>query len=111
MRREGAGDAAAEVAAAERFKRRRLDLGRQVAFFQRVELAGVMDDVGVGDAAIGRRAGRRVGQGLAEAAVQRAAGVVLGHEFWRADPAVAVARLAVLEMEGVQHAVADEPVR
>src|SRR6185369_5585697 len=48
---------------------------------------------------------------LAEAAEQRAAGVMFGLPFWRADPAVAVAGAAVLEMEGVQHAVADEPVR
>ena len=47
----------------------------------------------------------------AEAAEQRAAGIVLGLPFRGADPAVAIAGAAVLEMEGVQHAVADEPVR
>src|SRR6267142_2104957 len=38
------------------------------------------------------------------------AGVVFGLPFRGADPAVAVTGAAVLEMEGVQHAVADEPV-
>ena len=55
--------------------------------------------------------GRRIRQLAAEAAEQRAAGVVLGLPFRGADPAVAIAGAAVLEMEGVQHAVADEPVR
>src|SRR5205807_10016718 len=39
------------------------------------------------------------------------AGIVLSQPFWRADPAVAIAGAAVLEVKGVQHAVADEPVR
>ncbi len=69
------------------------------------------DDVGVGDAAIVGDRGRRTRQLAAEAAEQRAAGVVLGQPFRGADPAVAVAGAAVLQMEGVQHAVADEPVR
>jgi hypothetical protein len=36
---------------------------------------------------------------------------MFGLPFRGADPAVAVTGAAVLEMEGVQHAVADEPVR
>src|ERR1700729_257434 len=36
---------------------------------------------------------------------------MLGQPFGRAHPAVAIARLAVLEGEGVQHAVPDEPMR
>src|SRR3954463_14174150 len=68
------------------------------------------DDVGVGDAAIVGNRGRRPRQLAAEAAEQRAAGVVLGQPFRGATPAVAVAGAAVLQMEGVQHAVADEPV-
>ena len=68
------------------------------------------DDVGVGDAAIGSGGGR-VRQLAAEAAEQRAAGVVFGLPFRGADPAVAIAGAAIFEMEGVQHAVADEPVR
>ncbi len=43
--------------------------------------------------------------------IQRAAGVVFGLPFRGADPAIAIAGAAVFEMEGVQHAVADEPVR
>ena len=68
------------------------------------------DDVGVGDAAVGEIGGR-VRQLAAKAAEQRAAGVVLGLPFRGADPAVAVGGAAVLEVKGVQHAVADEPVR
>ena len=79
-------------------------------FFQREQAAGVRDDIGVGDAAVDE-IGRRIRQLAAEAAEQRAAGVVLGLPFRRADPAVAIGRAAVLEMKGVQHAVADEPVR
>ena len=51
------------------------------------------------------------GQLATEAAEQCAAGVVLGQPFRRADPAVAIGGAAVLQMERVQHAVADEPVR
>src|SRR4051812_15753120 len=36
---------------------------------------------------------------------------MLGLPFRGADPAVAVAGAAVFEMEGVQHAIADKPVR
>ena len=69
------------------------------------------DDVGVGDAAVLRHRGGGIGQPAAEAAEQRAAGVVFGQPFGGANPAVAVAGAPVLEAEGVQHAVADEPVR
>ena len=99
------------VAIAARLQRAGLDLGRQMAFLQRQQASGMEDDVGVGDAAVLRHRGGRIRQPAAEAAEQRAAGVVLGLPFRGADPAVAVAGAAVLEMEGVQHAVADEPVR
>ena len=36
---------------------------------------------------------------------------MLGEPFRGADPAVAVAGATILEVKGVQHAVADEPVR
>src|ERR1700692_919883 len=36
---------------------------------------------------------------------------MLGPPFRRANPAVTVTGAAVFEMEGVEHAVADEPVR
>src|SRR3954451_16047064 len=69
------------------------------------------NDVGVGDAAVVGDVGRRARQLAAETAEQRAAGVMLGLPFRRADPAIAIAGAAVLKMKGVQHAVADEPVR
>ena len=99
------------IAIAAPVQRAGFDLGRQMAFLQRQQPAGMKDDVGIGDAAVGGRRGRRTRQLAAEAAEQRAAGVVLGLPFRRADPAVAIAGAAVFEMEGVQHAVADEPVR
>ena len=82
-----------------------------MAFFQRQQASAVKDDVGVGDAAVLVGRCRRIRQFAAEAAEQRAAGIVLGLPFGGADPAVAVTGAAVFEMEGMQHAVADEPVR
>jgi hypothetical protein len=78
--------------------------------FERKELARVENDVGVGDTAVGQMR-RRVRHLAPEAAEQRPAGIVLGEPFWRADPAIAIARAAILEVKGVQHTVADEPVR
>ena len=57
---------------------------------QRQQAAGVEDDVGVGDAAVLRHRGGRVGQPAAEAAEQRAARVMFGLPFGGANPAVAV---------------------
>ena len=111
MRGEGALDAAVVVAITAAVQRAGLDLGRHVEFLQREQLAGMEDDVGVGATGVGGDIGGRIGQLAEEAAEQRAAGIVLGLPFRGADPTVAVAGAAVLEMEGVQHAVADEPVR
>lgn len=70
-----------------------------MALDEREQLAAMEDDVGVRDAAIGRDVGRSVRQLAAEAAEQCASGVVLGLPFRGADPAVAIAGAAVLEME------------
>jgi hypothetical protein len=110
MRGERSGDGAIIVVIAAPVQRAGLDLGRRMAFLQRQQASGVKDDVGVGDAAVPGGRGGRIGKRLAEAAKQGAAGVVFGLPFRGADPAVAVAGAAVLEMEGVQHAVTDEPV-
>src|SRR5258705_4997347 len=102
MRGEGPGDGAIIVAVAAPVQRAGLDLGRQVAFFQREQASGVEDDVGVGHPTI--RAGSRgsIRQfSTAEAREQRAAGIVFGLPFGSADPAVAVTGAAVLEMESV----------
>ena len=80
-------------------------------FFQREQAAGVKHYIGVCDAVVLCDVGRSVRKPAAEAAEQRAAGVVFRQPFRRADPAVTIAGAAVLNMEGVQHAVADEPVR
>ncbi len=111
MRGEGAGDGVAIVAVAAGGEAARLDLGRHVAFFERQQPASVKHHIGVGDAAVLRRAGGHVRELAAEAAEQCTAGVVFGQPFRRAHPAVAIAGATVLDMEGVQHAVADEPVR
>jgi hypothetical protein len=111
MRGEGTTEAAAVIAGAARGQRAGLDFDRRMAFLQRQQAAGMKHDIGVGDAAV---AGGRCGsprQFAAEAAEQRAAGIVFGLPFRGADPAVAVTGAAVLQMKGVQHAVADEPVR
>src|ERR1700743_3225374 len=78
--------------------------------FQREQASAVKDDIRVGGAAIGNCYCGRVRQLPAKSAEQGAAGIVLGLPFRRADPAVAVAGAAILEMKGVQHAVADEPM-
>src|SRR6187399_1406977 len=110
MRSEGPGDSAIIVAVAAPVQRARLDLGRQVAFLEREQASGVEDDVGVGHPAIRAGGCGSIGQfSTAEARKQRAAGVVFGLPFWSANPAVAVTGAAVLEMEGVQHAVSEEP--
>ena len=67
------------------------------------------DDVGVGDAAVLAH-DRRVGRPRVETAEQRLAGGVLQNPFRRADIAVAVGDLAAVDEEGVDHAVAGEPV-
>src|ERR1700676_2262470 len=111
MRREGAGDGAIVVAVATPLERTGLDFGRQMTFFQREQAAGMKNNVGVGDAAVLGDRSRRIRQLAAEAAEQGAAGVMFSLPLWGADPAVAITGAATLEMEGVQHAVADEPVR
>ena len=98
------------VEIAARAQRNRIDLQRLVAFFQRQQLAGVPDDVGVGDTAVLAGDGRIGRQRIAERAEQRAAGGMLEFVFRRAQIAVLVGDLAVLDEEGMQHAVAREPV-
>jgi hypothetical protein len=88
MRGEGARDAIVVIGGAQGFQRARFDFGRQMAFLQREQAAAVKDDIGVGDATIGRRRCRRARQFLTETAEQRAAGIVLGLPFRRADPAI-----------------------
>jgi hypothetical protein len=70
-----------------------------MAFLERQQAAEMEDDVGVGDIAIGGCRRRRIRQLAAEAAEQRAAGVMFGLPFRRADPAIAVAGAPLLEMK------------
>ncbi len=96
---------------AQRPQRARFDLGWCVAFLQRQQATAVPDDIGVRSAGIVAGRGRRIRQFLAESPEQRASGIVLGQEFRRPHPAIAIAGAAVLEMKRMQHPVADEPVR
>jgi len=56
-----------------------------MAFIERQQAAGMEGDVGVGDTAIGGCRRRRIRQLAAEAAEQRAAGVMFGLPFRRAS--------------------------
>ncbi len=68
------------------------------------------EDIGVGHAVV-LPEHRRIGGGrVAPAAEQRLPRGLLALELVGAHPAVAVAHAAVLDMEGVHHAVADKPV-
>jgi hypothetical protein len=74
-------------------------------------LAAMDDDVGAGgvlQAAVGAEAGRLDVPGPSQTAPQALAGFLLGLEAARADEAVAVAGLAVPELDLVDHAVAVE---
>ena len=68
------------------------------------------DDVCVRDAAVGAQHRGVGGHRVAERAEQPLAGRVFSPPFRRADVAVAVANLLVLDEEAVDHAVAGEPV-
>ncbi len=108
---ERAAELAAEAVEAERCQRGRVELDRRVEFLQRQQPSGVRDDVSVGDAAQQVLGVAAVpGFGRAEPAGQGTARRVLLQPFRRAHPAVAVAHPPVLDGEGVDHAVAAEPV-
>jgi hypothetical protein len=95
MRRHGALKATAEIVSAQGRKVAVHSPG-QVGFLKRQPVAGMLDDVGV----------RRRSGGVTHAGHQ-------GHvlvEVGGPDKAVRIARLAVLQMHGVQHAGPGEPM-
>ncbi len=93
-----------------RFQGADVHLEGMVGLLQRQQLAGVEQDVGVGDPAFVAGRERIGGQRIAHGAEQGAAVLVLQEPLGRADIAVAVMDLAVLDIEAVDHAVAAEPV-
>jgi hypothetical protein len=101
---------AAKVVVAAVPQRHRVEREGQVRLLEREEAAGMVHDVRVGDAEV-LAAHRGVGLGrVAEGAEQGAARRALQLEFRRAHPPVAVSDGALLQPEGVDHAVAAEPV-
>ncbi len=80
-----------------------------VAFLQGQQVARMGDDIGIGHAAVLAHGQRVRGHGV-EAGEQRAAVLLLQRPFGRAHIAVLVGDLAVLHPEGMDHAVAGEPV-
>ena len=77
-----------------------------VGFLKRHQAPGVPEDVGVGEAAVGAQHGGIGSHRIAEEAEELAPGRMLGPPLGRAHIAVAVAYLAVLDEEAVDHAVA-----
>ncbi len=110
MRGHRADQLAAEVVIGLGRQRHRVHLERRVRLLQRQQAAGVPDHVGVGyggaelDDAWVREAR------VAEGAGQTFALGMLQLPFGCAHPAVAVGHASVLQLEGMQHAVAREPV-
>jgi len=93
-----------------RSKRACIDFKRLMTFFERKQLARVIENVGVGDAGVFSDHRRIACHRIAEGAEHRLACRVFQFPFRRADPAVAVAHFAVLNVEGMQHPVARKPM-
>ena len=106
----GAGELAREVVGAQRLERHRIERVRRAALPEREQSARVPDDVRVGG--VRRRAGdaQVAGCQVGDAAEERLARRALVREARRAHPAIAVGGPAVAQAEGVDHAVAVEPV-
>jgi hypothetical protein len=86
-----------------------IELERPARFHEREKAVRVPDDVGVGGSTVLAHHGG-VGRPRIESAEQRLAGSVLKLPFRGADVAVAIGDFAVLDKEGVDHAVAGKPV-
>ena len=114
MRRERAVELVAVglVAAvgADRHQARRIERVGCVCLLERQEATRVPDDVGVGDGGVEREDARVGVAWVAEGAGEAFAFLVLHLPLGRAHPAVLVGDVAVLDVEGVDHAVAAEPV-
>ncbi len=110
VRREWSRDGLAERAVASRAERRQVDLRGGMRFFQCQQPPGMVDHACVRDTAIPGNRGGYAGQLLIIGSEQRPARLVLGEPFRRANPAVAVADAAVLDVESMQHSVSEEPM-
>ena len=107
---EGPAELVAEGLVAFRHQARRIERERRMRFLERQKLAAVPDDVGVGDGRVERHHPRVGVARVAEGAGEAFALLVLDLPLGRAHPAVLVGDVAVLDVEGVDHAVAAEPV-
>ncbi|MNE49175.1 hypothetical protein D3C80_1436760 [compost metagenome] len=114
MGRDVARQLAAEGLDADRFQRARIHPDRMTRDVpQGHQRAVVQDHVGIGRVLVNLVAARRSGIGPRRGQhdpARAAAAVQVRHMVRRADEAIAVLGLAVLEIDGVQHAVAVEPV-
>lgn len=105
-----AGKRAAEIPIALGRQRFGIEGERAMSFLERKQFAGMPDDVRIGDAvihALNRRVG---GRRIAPGAEQRPMRRVFKLPFGCAHPAIPVGHMAVLDVKGVDHAVADEPM-
>ena len=112
------GEGAAELVAvglvavlrSDRHQAGRIERVGRMRFLERQQLVAVPDDVGVGDGRVQRHDARIGEAGIAEGAGEALALLVLDLPLRRAHPAVLVGDVAILDVEGVDHAVAAEPV-
>ena len=110
VRGDLAAKRAAEVLGADRLQRHRVHrVGLAGPVPERQQPVVVKHDVGVGGVLL-RLARRVVLPGLDDAAPERAGGLLLAFEAIGPNPAVAVYRPPLREVDGVHHAVAVEPV-
>ena len=101
---------AAKIPITARFNRFRVDLERQMRLFAGEDLVAMGDDAGIRDAAVLAENGSITRSRIAPTPEQRAMRGPLQLEFWRSHPTISIRNPAVLDVEGVHHPVADEPV-
>ena len=110
MRRHRTLQLAAEVEQADSLERERLELVRRRGLEQREQAIGVSNDVGVGGVLERRHVRRHLARVAKQSAEERASLLHLGLEAVGADVAIAISGAAVAQDEGVDHAVAVEPM-
>src|SRR5262249_29337017 len=101
---------AAKVPVASRCDRLRVDFERQMRLLAREHLAGVNDDAGIGDATVLAERGRIGRIRITPASEESAMRSAFEQELGRLYPAVSIGDAAILNAEGVHHAVAEKPM-